>query len=490
MNSTKQRVFKNVNAYILVNLLPLISSFFTLPIYSRYMDPSSYGILALVSAFTALLGPVVSMQLSGAFSRYYHDLSEEEIKVFFSTIFYSVFFITLSFILLVHLNGQTIIAFMFPKAQIKYMPYFFVSLLWLLFQQTGSVIGGLIIVQERGGLALVRAAFGTFIGISLGMFFVVHLKMGVLGALIGSACANFVILLLNIVLVRSYFVMTWNYSYFKKSVIYSWPIIFHAISGYLFMYSDRVVMEKFVPLSVIGLYSIADRIASILKMIVNSINQAILPNFIRQSKDSERLTKEKYRKIIVKWSVIVSSLYLAMAFFSEEVIIILTPAAYHSAYLLVPILLIAYIFRGLYTFAVSPLFYHKKTKKLPIITASAGIVNIVLNLLTIKYYGAYAVAFTTVLSFMITFALAHYFSIKNNYYLHFEWGTLTKIFIPVFIVSGASYLLLELPFGLKILIKIMLLLLYLAYLWLMNYGDIKQDIKELLTTIQNTIQRG
>ena len=47
----------------------------------------------------------------------------------------------------------------------------------------------------------------------------------------------------------------------------------------------------------IGIYDIADRISMVLKLIVNSINTALNPNFIEQSKISESRTRKITRII-------------------------------------------------------------------------------------------------------------------------------------------------------------------------------------------------
>lgn len=85
MNNTKAKVLKNTGAYTLVGIIPYLTSFIMLPIYTRYMSPEDYGILALVSAFQAILATVVFLQLNAALPRYYFEYSGNELKVFFST---------------------------------------------------------------------------------------------------------------------------------------------------------------------------------------------------------------------------------------------------------------------------------------------------------------------------------------------------------------------------------------------------------------------
>ena len=112
----------------------------------------------------------------------------------------------------------------------------------------------------------------------------------------------------------------------------------------------------------IGIYDIADRISMVLKLIVNSINTALNPNFIEQSKISESRTRKNYKNYINIWSIIICLIYTAISLFSEEILVLLTPKEYHSAALLIPVLSAAYIFRGLYQFSVNTIFYKNHIK--------------------------------------------------------------------------------------------------------------------------------
>ena len=250
----------------------------------------------------------------------------------------------------------------------------------IFFSQLSQVAQLLLVVQEKGGIILYRSIIATILGVALGIYFVVYLKMAALGSLLAGAVGGFFMLLLNLWLVKDFFILAWRKVYFIQSLKYGLPIVPHAMGGFLFMYSDRVVMEKFLPLSAIGIYSIADRFSMLLKNLVNSINNALSPNFTKIAVDNEDKAVQIWKKLITKWAVLISLVYLALALFLEEVIIILLPAKYHTAYLIVPILLGAYIFRGLYCFASAPLFFRKQTKFIPLITLTAGLFNVVANI--------------------------------------------------------------------------------------------------------------
>ena len=481
----KTKVLKNTGAYLLIKFFPRVSGFIMLPIYTRFLIPEDYGILALTVAFTDILAPILSLQLGAGISRFFFDYNKNSIKEYFSTIFFSILVISGFISFIIHLQGVEIISFIFPKTNIPYRPFFFLALIKVLLVQLSTVSNRLIIVQEKGGTLLLRSLFGNLLGIGLSLYFEVYKQMGAYGAILGGVIGKSITLTLTIFLVRKFFTIKWKYNYFKESLLYGWPIIPHAVGGFLFMYSDKIIMEKFLALSTIGIYAIADRFAMLMKMLVNSFNEALHPQFMKTAKQGVEKLNTIFKPIILKWSAIIAQIYLYLAFFSEEAIIVLTPIKYHAAYSLIPILMLAYIFRGLYIFSSYPLFYLKKTKLIPIITITAGVTNIVLNIILIPIYGIFAAAWTTVIAFFITFIIARVFA--NRFFsIEFDWRNMGLIFIPMFICSLTIYALIDYENTmLKFFIKLVIASIYFGYCWRFNFGNYTDDIKNVVRSIKN-----
>jgi O-antigen/teichoic acid export membrane protein len=461
---------------MLVGVVPYVVSFFMLPIYTRYLTPSDYGILSLVGAFQSMLVIVSSLQISAGLARFYFDYDEEGLKTYFSTVFSSIIVTALLFLLAIHFSGDRLTGFIFPKANIPYKPYFLLALITMFLSNVSGCCNLLLQVSEKGFIILRIAILSILAGIGFGLYFVVIKEMGAFGSLLGNACSGFVNVCLLLYAVRAYFALSFSYSMLKKTLVYSLPIIPHAIGGYVFMYSDRIILEKFVSLGAIGLYNIADRISMILKLVVNSFNTANSPNFMRLSKQDKSKAKEVYKVIITKWAVVISVIFLALAFFSEELVQIMTPKRYHPAYKFIPILLGAYLFRGLYCFAANSIFFEKKTKVIPIITLTAGLINIGLNIIFIPLIGTIGAAWATLVSFIVTFLLA--LRLSNKYYaLEYEWGTLFRLgiltlgtFLIVFFAAPNIY-------WLKILFKFCGVGVVSLIIYKRDYGNISADLR-------------
>ena len=147
----------------------------------------------------------------------------------------------------------------------------------------------------------------------------------------------------------------------KITFPYAFPLIFYGIGGYLFRYSDRIVLEKFVPISLIGFYHIADRLSSVMKFLVNAINDALSPDYIESSIQRFEKTMEKYKNYITIWFVGICLFFLFLDMSIELYIKLFFQKEYHFVLKLVPILIASYVFRGFYCFFINPIFLLKKS---------------------------------------------------------------------------------------------------------------------------------
>ena len=465
--------------FTIAGLLPFATSFLMLPIYTRYLSPEDYGVLSLINIFGMLVAQFMSMQLGSALPRFYFDFDDAKLKILFSTLLFSILLVSTIVLCTIVVLGDDIVTFLFPKSKVSFYPYFLMSLLCFLLSQVSGLVQFLLVAQQQAGIVLKRTAIGMVVGISMGIVFVVYLDMGIYGALSASIIEATVLCLLNLWYARKWIAFIWDYELSLTALRYSWPIVPHALGNYIFMYSDRIILEKFVPISVIGIYAIADKFASILKTVVNSTNNAFQPQFLRIGTKDRLAASEYYAKLLTKWFVYISIISLSMALFSEEVIRILTPEDFHEAYNIIPILVLGYLFRGIYNFTSAPIFLDKKTQLIPVVTLSTGAINVALNILLIPFWGIYAAAWVTTFSFFCAFLFSLWFS-NREMPIAYEWMKL----LIMLVFSIAAYLFvryIDLSWGaFEVVMKFFVVCCLCVVFYCVNFGEIKSDISEVL----------
>ena len=228
----------------------------------------------------------------------------------------------------------------------------------------------------------------------------------------------------------------------KVCLAFGLPIVFHLLAGTIHNSIDRVILEKYVSMSELGIYTIGYQIGMIMSVITTSVNRAWQPSFFEfmSSNMPEEQKRFENRRMLAFWIIGVGSICLIGMLWAKEFLILLTPEKFHASADVVPIILFGYMFQGLYFFAVSPLFQFKKTKLLLFLTAASALVNIVLNFIFIPKYGIYGAAYATVISFFFQSALV-YFIGKKLFDPGYELCPIILSIISIFLIlMSVSYI--------------------------------------------------
>lgn len=473
----KNKLLSNSIFYSLIGLLPVAIGFFTLPILTRYLSPEEYGILSMIAAFTTMVSIIATFQIYSGVSRIYFDYNEENRKVYFSTLFFAISAISLIVFIFFLIWGDIFIGILYSKSDVGFWPYFFVSILSIFFSLPVGITTAFFKVQEKGKNLLIISAISTIITVSLILYFVVIELMGVLGSLLGSAIGGFLTYILHVIYFKSNFIFRFDIKMFIENFKFGIPVIPHALGGYLFMYSDIIILEKYVAVAMIGIYAIADRFAQLLKTVVNSFANAFNPIFMKASKisieEGQKIAKETSRS----WFIILAVGYISLSHFGEYIIYIMTPFEYHEASHILPLLSLAYVFRGIYIMPINTFYFMKKTKYLPIATLTSGVFNVILNILLIPYIGIWGAALTTTISFAINWWLLELLSSKT-FKIPFDISSLKFLILVIFISNIVFYLVPNDNLVYRFIIQVIFIGSTISFIWINDIGTIKEFIQK------------
>jgi len=410
------KVFRNSAYYMLSSLLPTFVGFIMLPVYSRYLSPGDYGVVALVLSLQSFLPLVMTLQIHNSISRFYFDYKDDKIKlrIFITTILIVVFVLSTLVLLILYLYLDQIISFIFPKT-IGYNNFFLLGVFTSFVGVYKSFFINLIRVQQKAKLFMKISLSLFVIILIINILEVIIFKKGAYGIIEASLISAIISFVVYLFMVKNLFILRIDFTMLKNPLKFSIPLIPHSLSGLIFMYSDRIILEKYVTLSAIGLYMFSDKISMIFKMLVNEFNRAFSPYFNEKSMESKENAINEVQNISLIFIYFTAMLIIILSLFSVEIVYWLFDERYFDTWMMIPLLSSAYIFRSLYCFSSSGLFYEKKTGKVAIITIIAGLVNITLNLLFIPTYGIMVAIYTTIFSFFLTFVMSELISYKIYY---------------------------------------------------------------------------
>ncbi len=229
--------------------------------------------------------------------------------------------------------------------------------------------------------------------------------------------------------------------YWKYAVLFNIPLIPHYLSGTVLASSDRIMIERMVGESQAGIYSLAYSVASIMLMVNDALNKTMSPWLYQRVREREL---HKMSRVVYPSLICVGACNLLLISIAPEAVSIFAPAEYMEAiYVIVPVALSGF-FSYLYLCFAPFEFYFEKRIWTTIGTFTSAAINIILNLLCIRYFGYIAAGYTTLVCSMINAFMHMYFMEKVcNTYLDGErpYSKITLLGMSLlFVVLGMLFI--------------------------------------------------
>ena len=183
-------------------------------------------------------------------------------------------------------------------------------------------------------------------------------------------------------------------------------LFFNEVSIQIYVNSDTTLLGILCNDYIVGIYSVASKIYSIIKRLISSVLVVTTPRFANYYGTGNMVAYKKLQiKVFKALCLITLPAMIGLFFLSKNVIGILSGTDYIEADRPLKILCVSLLFSVFATYAGNILLIEKQEKKVLMSTTIAAITNISLNLLVIPIWGASAAAMTTAISEFIVMIL-------------------------------------------------------------------------------------
>jgi len=427
------KLIKNSFLYTLVLLLQNAASFFLLPLYTSFLTPEDYGIVAVVTSIMSVLTILFTLSLNGAGNRFYFAYKEHESKLrkFWGSLFW--FTVLNSFVLgTVFYLFRAILLEPFASG-IPFHPYLLLGLVSVMLNPAFLFFQSCIQATQNGKQFALQNFFFFLFNLLLTIAFVTVVKIGAMGVLLARAITNIVFFIITLILFIPKIAIKIDKNDIKTGLRYSLPLIPHSLFGWTYSTIDRLLINKIRSTSEVGLYNIGAQFGLVMSIITDSINKAYAPWFFEKLESGDA-GKEQIVSVSSFLVVFYSFLALGLSLFSPELVVIMTKDSFHGSWITIPFITFSYVFGGIYYVVCNSLFV-KKTYLVPFVTLSSAVFSVVLNLVLIPKLGMIGAALSGLASQFVTSAIVLFVSMRVEPILY-KW---LKMYISVF-----SFLLLSL----------------------------------------------
>lgn len=467
-------LIKNSFLYSFVALLQKAFSFLLLPLYTIFLLPSDYGIIAVVTSFISILSLFFSLSLHGAVSRFYYEYnSDEDKKTFIGTL--TVFTLILSTILgfLIISFGEVI--FKPILKNIAFYPYVILGVASCIFTPVYQLYQTFLQVRYEAKKFSINGLVYFFTNTGLCLFLVVALKLKADGVLLAQAITSLIFFVFALLSIKRYAKVKIDFEMLKKALRYSIPLVPHSLSGWIMSFLDRIFVNGIINTTSAGLFSVGSQLASVVGIANYGVTQAYSPWLMELlSKDSSASNLIQYKRFSLLGMALLNIIALGLSLFSPFLIHLIFPRQYQQAYIVVPLIAFGSVFNGLYTFNIGGVFY-KKSYLVPIVTFTASIVSMLLNIILIKKYGFFGASVANLVANIVSAIIAIFIG-KKTLDLHLPHAEHFAITIAALLLS-----LIPLFVGVSLIAFFalgFLFLLYLSFVFLRYRGIVCEFLKK------------
>jgi len=418
----------------ITNLLIGLSGVILLPILTKTLPIEEYGLWVQIVVTIGLIPAVVMLGLPYTMVRFLAAAKKkEEIQEGFYSIAFIVLFTSAIASLLLFLFSKSLAATLLDGnviiAKILSLIIFIECLNGLLlnffrtFQQ----------IKRYSAFSFIH----TYLNVALVAYFVLS-GYGILGATIGLLISRFfTFLIMASLVVAQIGIKLPRFIHVKEYLAFGLPTVPGNLSSWIVNSSDRYVIGAFLGTAFVGYYAPGYALGNIISMFMAPL-AFMLPPVLSKYYDEHniRAVKTVLRYALKYFLLVAIPSVFGLSLLSKPLLIVLsTPEIASQGYMITPIIAMSSLVFGMYVVIAQGIVLAKKTKITGTIWMIAATLNLGLNIVFVPYLGIIGAAVTTLLAFVVGFALTAYYSFK---YLPFDidFSFITKSVFASIIMSS------------------------------------------------------
>jgi O-antigen/teichoic acid export membrane protein len=458
-------------------------NYLLVPLYTRVFDVAEYGIVTQLYAYVTFFNIVFTYGLETAFFRFFQ--SEKDKSRVFSTGLISILISSVAFAGAIFLFSDSISDYILKDHQSgSFYIKIFAGIL-ALDAITALPFAKLRQENKAKRFVFIRV-FNISINIGLNLFFLVACPMLInngsatwlneiyepsfgIGYIFISGLISSAITFLMLAPEMFSIPLKFDAQLWKKMLVYAFPLMIAGFAGMINETFDRILIpflieDQDVAMHQVGIYGACLKLAIIMTLFVQMFRYAAEPFFFSHS------TKENpqavYANVMNFFIIVCSFIFLSVMLYIDVIKHFIGPD-FRSGLGVVPILLMANLFLGI--FYNLSIWYKltSKTKWGAWLAIFGAVITLVFNFWLIPVMGYMGAAWTTLICYVSMTVLSYYIGQK-----HYKVPYNIVSFFYCIVISIAIWLTsifikdeFELSFKLSLLVNTMLLMVFIIVIW-------------------------
>lgn len=409
---TLKRFFKDTIIYGIAAVLPRVINFLLVRVHTDALETEKYAVNTNFYIWAALFAVLLTFGFETAFFRFYSTEKKKDdlvstafISLFVTATFFVIavfsfapFFINLFdfgenplqlklFIGIMAIDTLAVIPFAYLRASNRPIKYTAIKLI-----NVGVIVAiNLLFLKYIPQFLNEGKAVPSFLSELFNSTQIVNFIF--IANIVGSTISFFL-------LVPYLLKFKWRFNtvLFKRMISYSWPIAIAGIAYVINENLDKYLIKHLIGDSEMGIYAACYKLAIFMNLYIMAFRLGAEPFFFNHSKNKN--AKETYAKILNYFIIIGSLAFMFIVLFIDllKVPFIKNPD-YWGAISIVPIVLLANLFLGIYHNLAIWYKLTDKTRYAMYFSLFGAVITIAVNLIFLKEYGFMAAAWATLAAY-------------------------------------------------------------------------------------------
>lgn len=465
------RLASDSSLYVLGNVFRRAFSLITMPVFTRYLSPSGYGVLSIVGTIQNLLEGLYEMGIGAAATRFFYDHRDPQAQ---RTLFGSLAVFSLLATL-----GLTVVllaagAWMWGAIddEIPFYPFIALTIGTVFLGNIGILPRVLFRVLNQVPRFLRLSTIQTVLTVGVAVPLVIWMGLGPLGPILATFAVSAVFFVVYARALREHVRLRVDWAIVRRALRFGLPTVPGGFNAWALKAIDRVILQRLTSLSMVGIYSVGYAVAKApFDLIGNALNWAIVPVFFATAtRDSEERSKAFFARLANYHIMILAGLGVGTVLFGPELIVLLASARYAEADRIIPVIVAAYFLHSAGSIPGKGLHLKGRTVYLPFLAFIPSSVNVALDFALIPEFGIMGAAWAALVGHALALALMTSVS-QRMYPIPYDYPRLVKIVLVAGVLAAARILVPDGALLMRVAVKGLLLLSFPVALWLAGVFD-------------------
>lgn len=483
MNPLK-KLASQTAVYGLSSILGRLLNYLLVPLYTRVFSPEQYGVVTEMYAYVSFLIIILTYGMETAFFRFSQNQSDKE-KVY-STSLISILSSSVIFIIILSFFASPVANLIGYESKSNYIVWF----AWIIGLDAISTIPfAKLREQKKAKTFAAYRLLNIFVNIFFNLFFIVYLpkaytdsnnaihslslsiynpEMGEGYVFVSNLIASAFTLLL---LLPSAIKIKWTFeaALWKEMIRYALPLLVAGLAGMTNETMDRILIKYLLPTDIsmvqLGIYGACYKVSILMTIFTQAFRFAAEPFFFAQEKEIG--SGKLYADVMKYFTIVGMVIFLGIMLFID-IVQQFVGEQYRVGIGVVPILLLANVFFGMF-FNLS--IWYKlsgQTKYGAALSVFGAALTIVLNIILIPIMGYMGAAWATLIC-SSSMLIASYIIGQKKYYIPYELWNIARIILMALLFYALSLFVEDyVSHGIKYIINTTFLIFYLALLFFLE----------------------